>query len=765
MIQSIQLLRNIGTFDSVTVGSQLPLNRFALIYAENGRGKTTLAAVLRSLRSGDALPVLERKRLGVEYAPHAVLNGSGGQTAVFENGVWANRFADILVFDDYFVAENVCSGMVVETEHRQNLHELIVGAQGTALNDTLQGHVARIEQHNHDLRNKANAIMAEVRGGLSVDDFCALENRDDLDEAIARAERSLAAARDSDAVLRHAHFVPISLPAFDLPEIEDLLSKTLIDLEVDAAARVHAHLAKIGSGGEAWIGDGMARIEGVSAGEEHALCPFCIQNLQGSPLIAHYQAYFSDAYRTLRRSIDEQVAALRKAHSGEIRAAFERAVRICAETRQFWAKYVEIPEVAIDTAAVALAWEQAYETVLATLAAKQNAPLEFAEIGDDLRKKVAAYHKLRDQVLALSDDLQATHPQIDVVKEGAAAASIATLEGDLHALKVIQVRYSARIIDLCDDYLLEKNAKTETEELRDAARVALDQYREQVFPAYEVAINTYLQRFNAGFRLHSVNSVNTRAGSSCKYSVLINQTEVPLSEREEGQPSFRNTLSAGDRNTLALAFFFASLELDPDRQRKVVIVDDPISSLDEHRSLATIQEIRRLAENVEQLIVLSHSKSFLCDLWEGADTVLRSAIKIVRANSGSTLADWDVRQDCITEHDRRHEIVRAYIQNSMGADERAVAVALRPILESFLRVSYPEWFPPGALLGPFIGLCQQREGSAEQILSANDRHELRALLDYANQFHHDTNDTWQTAIINDHELLDFSQRTLRFARR
>ena len=224
-----------------------------------------------------------------------------------------------------------------------------------------------------------------------------------------------------------------------------------------------------------------------------------------------------------------------------------------------------------------------------------------------------------------------------------------------------------------------------------------------------------------------MNSVNTRGGSRCNYSVLINQTEVPLFAREEGEPSFRNTLSAGDRNTLALAFFFASLEREPDRQQKVVVIDDPISSLDEHRTLTTIQEMRRLGENVGQLIVLSHSKPFLCDLWQGADTALRSAIKIVRAPSGSTLADWNVRQDCITEHDRRHELVRAYMENSVDNDERAVAAALRPILEFFVRVSYPEWFPPGALLGQFVNECQQREGFTDEILSTDDRQELRAL--------------------------------------
>ena len=159
---------------------------------------------------------------------------------------------------------------------------------------------------------------------------------------------------------------------------------------------------------------------------------------------------------------------------------------------------------------------------------------------------------------------------------------------------------------------------------------------------------------------------------------------------------------------------------------------------------------------------MSHSKPFLCALWEGADTIERTAIKVVRSNPGSTLTEWDVNQDCITEHDRRHSLIRNYIQNSVGTDHRAVAAALRPIIESFMRVACPEWFPPGTLLGPFIHLCQQREGDTEQILPSEDRLELRALLDYANRFHHDTNPAWQTEIINDQELLDFSKRVLGF---
>ena len=46
MLENFQLLRNVGQFDSVATGAQYPLTKLSLIYAENGRGKTTLAAEL-----------------------------------------------------------------------------------------------------------------------------------------------------------------------------------------------------------------------------------------------------------------------------------------------------------------------------------------------------------------------------------------------------------------------------------------------------------------------------------------------------------------------------------------------------------------------------------------------------------------------------------------------------------------------------------------------------------------------------------------------
>jgi len=222
---------------------------------------------------------------------------------------------------------------------------------------------------------------------------------------------------------------------------------------------------------------------------------------------------------------------------------------------------------------------------------------------------VASYDAWRAQVETLNQGLQTANAALLVVKEQAAAGNPTAIAADITRLKTIQARHSPEMDALCNAYRGEKLEKVATERKRDAARVALDAYRKTVFPTYEIAINEYLRKFGAGFRLAKVASSTTRAGSACTYSVAIGSDTIAIGGAvTPGVPSFSSTLSAGDRNTLALAFFFASLDRDPGLKDKVVVIDDPITSLDEHRHLTTVQEMGRLAQRAGQLIVLSHSK-------------------------------------------------------------------------------------------------------------------------------------------------------------
>jgi|CXWL01.1.fsa_nt_gi wobble nucleotide-excising tRNase len=768
MITKIKLLRNIGQFDSVTAGAQIPFNRLVVVYAENGRGKTTLTATIRSLATGDPLPLSERHRLSAQHPPHAIIDCAGGPPlAIFDNGAWNRTLGNIAIFDDAFVDENIYSGLNVAPEHRQNLHEIVLGAPGVTLQRNLDQLVAKIETHNAELRTRQAAIAAGEIGPFSVDEFCTLQVQADVDAAIQEVDRKIAAIREQDPIRNGQSFDEISLPGFDDDAIASVLRLNLSTLDEAAAERVKKHLTTLGGSAETWIGDGLRHVPSSPSTLRGTPCPFCLQDLATSSIIEHYRAYFSAEYERLKRSVADTVASVKRRHGGDVPASFERAVRVAVERRQFWARFCEVPEVALDTAAIARASKAAREGIVSLLEKKHATPLEPIEIPASLTQELQVYDELRRQVAALSRNLQEANASVLLVKEQAAVGNAAALESDRVRLRSAKARHMPATSALCNRYCEEKVAKAQTASQRDQAKDALEQYRIVVFPAYKKSVNDYLQKFNAGFRIDSISPVTSRAGTACNYAVLIDSKPVAVSggTARPGTPSFRNTLSAGDRNTLALAFFFASLEQDPGLATKTVVIDDPISSLDEHRSLTTVQEIRRLASRVEQVVVLSHDKKFLARIWDGANgRIPTTALQIVREGRGSTLAPWSVSDEATTEYDRRHSLLREFHTSGRG-EAREVACAIRPVLEGFERVAHPEHFPAGTLLGPFLGVCDQRVGTNAQILAAEDLRVLREILEYANRFHHDTNSAWETEMINDGELRGFVRRALAFVRR
>ena len=97
---------------------------------------------------------------------------------------------------------------------------------------------------------------------------------------------------------------------------------------------------------------------------------------------------------------------------------------------------------------------------------------------------------------------------------------------------------------------------------------------------------------------------------------------------------FGTVLSTGDRNTLALAFFFASLQARASLDDAIVVIDDPASSLDDGRAFATVQEIRGLIGRSQHVIGrLDTFRSGACDVRLIHD-------EFVRAARNSTSVGW-----------------------------------------------------------------------------------------------------------------------------
>jgi energy-coupling factor transporter ATP-binding protein EcfA2 len=148
--------------------------------------------------------------------------------------------------------------------------------------------------------------------------------------------------------------------------------------------------------------------------------------------------------------------------------------------------------------------------------------------------------------------------------------------------------------------------------------------------------------------------------------------------RSEGREKVGNVLSTGEQTALATAFFLAELRVS--NERSAIVLDDPISSLDQQRRehLAT-----RLAEEARerQVVVLTHDLVFVAYLLEKAeelDLELHSQA-LTRANGevgvvGSDLP-WQARSPMerlrALRHELKSELRPLYKGRDSGYERRA----------------------------------------------------------------------------------------------
>ena len=758
MIERLKYLDNIGRFDTVNASDQTDFGALTLVYSENGLGKTTLCAVLRSLSSGDAAPILERRRLSAANESHAVVCCDGAEIA-FDGTSWTAPGPRVLIYDDHFVDANVCSGLEVEASHRKGVHALVLGERGVKHEREVKRLTEEITEHHADLRAAESAISQDTRAGLSMDAFCALEEPVDLQKSIDETKRQLSIMRDAQEIAGANLFRALGLPELREEELRATLAASLASIDAAALRAVGDHIVALGEGAESWIAEGTNRLG------DSDQCPFCAQDVSRQELVSSYRLYFSSEYRDHKRRVQEARRAVEDSLGGDRLAEFERTAQRARSLTEFWAKHTSLPEFKLDTEELARVWTDARTHLLSLLDKKAGALLDAVVFDGQTESAVAAFQSAAAWIADLSRSLLAANDDIVKVKSRASSGDAVALESKLARLEATKRRGEPEVAEQCEVYLAATAKKAAAEKRKQEARRELDTHRKEAFGRQEDAINRFLALFNAGFRIRSLAPSDARGVPSSTYELVVNGVPVPLATPTEPEPSFRTSLSAGDRNTLALAFFLASLEECSSLQDAIVVLDDPCCSLDDGRRFATAQEIRRLVHEAAQVVVMSHSPQLLCHLWEGSDGSATAALRIRDAGTDSSTIDaWDVAAASVSEYARQHKLIRDYL-DAAHCDARAVASALRMVLERFARIRFVEHFRPGDNLGCLVARARQASESGTPIMADASLAELDSLREYANQFHHDTDGNSQQNLssLSASELKGFAQRVITFA--
>lgn len=283
-LKKITKIQNIGKFHKAGISGG-EYGKYTLFYAGNGRGKTTLCAVLRSMKTGNATFIHDRRTLGAKAAQEAQLLLDSGP-ATFTAGAWKSGSDAIHIFDDTFVTENVHAGQQVETDHRRSIYRVIVGAKGVQLAGEVDAFDALATAATSKIATERKALQQHIPASMSFDKFIVLGEDTDIETKISEQKARIAAASQATEISTRALLKTQAIPALPAGFVA-ALEKTIEGVSADTAQKVQEHLSKHNflKGGEIWLAAGLQHVH-----EDR--CPFCANNVKDNTLVDLYRQHF-----------------------------------------------------------------------------------------------------------------------------------------------------------------------------------------------------------------------------------------------------------------------------------------------------------------------------------------------------------------------------------------------------------------------------------------------------------------------------------------
>lgn len=759
MIKKILKIKNVGLLQDATLNGAVELSTVTAIYAENGRGKSTFAAVMRACQLADAGRLSARKTIDIEDPPEIDFLLPTGARVEYRANTWIGARPEIVVFDSEFVEQNVYSGFEVRADQRQALLEFALGDQIVQLKQHVDQLTKGIEIQSRN-RREAEKTLTGFISPYNIEQFIALQPVSDAQQQINALKKRQEAANNAQALARRQSPTSLQLIQFDMQTVFNVLKKQLVDIEQSAEAIVKAHLAKHDATGlEDWVGRGQEYLN-------HDDCPFCGQKITGLELINVYQSYFNKAYAGLKQSIDSLESQINTdLADSKIEAIISAAATNTARI-EAWKDQVNFTVPQLDGNVLRAAIGQVQEQLLVLVTAKRQQPLVAVGTQGDINAAVATLASINQAINSYNTEVAVLAANIDDFKKRLATDDSKTLEIEIKKLEAILKRQRPEVCNTITDY---QSAEVERKRL-DAEKVEtrqrIDVLMQSTLQQYQTDINQLISDFGAEFSIEQLKPSYVGSGEPrTEYVLSVRDKRVKLGNRTDllSGHSFGSILSEADKRTLAFSFFIARLKSDPNRASKVVILDDPVSSLDRNRRYQSIRLITSLATECKQMIILSHDPFFVRDLCQSfvdhkTNPITPGILTIKRVHNGySALGTCNIEDICSSDYYRHHRIVTDYVDGKSTVNNRDVAKAIRPLLEGYYHRRFPDMIPRKLMFGQIIARVVNPVTKGPLTHLKSLAKELGEINDYVGQFHHDSADTIP---VIDSELLTYARRAL-----
>jgi wobble nucleotide-excising tRNase len=713
MIHKIEKLVSIGKFRDYQAVDDVSFRKLTLIYADNGTGKTTLTAILRSLTQNKPEIIFNRISINPASPQSAQIiqrDITGHDTFyTFRTTGWSSPFPNIEIFDIHFVNENIYSGFDFNDEHKKQLHEFVIGAQGVAIKQQIEQN--KIDKTALRLRisNAENDIIELVGNGINTADMAAFINlsvdqAENINERIEVAEDALTHAK-ANAVIQTLQ--PLLMmnsvnAGIDFEAIRDDLetnTDAIQDMALNAVFNNHCEelIQNQVIGAETWLQTGykylLNKNNFADAEEPFILtCPFCQQPINNTlDIIRSYTLRFNEEFNTFVQRIQIHLTNLQNFNLDANIQSISNTQQTNASRVNSWSTHlpahVQIPVFDIITDETTLRDE--FQDLIAKVNQKLQNP-SILMVADAVTIFQSSIQNINTNIVTNNQNVTSYNYSITTFLAGIQTEQQA--QEEVNRLKRIKKRFEPAINVLCTTVVTEKQnlrileqAYTQLSQQEQSAAAAF-------FVHYKDRINHYLgQVFNTPFKIDNVVHVPPQGRatqSKIGYKLKIDDQDISF---DSNQPnSVKDCLSEGDKSTIALAFFLAKMDIDPGLTDKVLVFDDPLSSFDKNRRLYTVQLIKDLFPQIKQIIVLSHDEHFLHELSKSFARGDKKTLRISENFVAKASKIEPLNLDALVENKYFKHIneLEEFLQNADINEKDKILGYMRNILEAHIRFKF-----------------------------------------------------------------------------
>ncbi len=775
MISKIIKIKGVGKFLNTNPSSNANFRQSNIIYALNGSGKTTLTSIFRSLSQNDEKVIENRKSFDYKEEQDIQILIDNKPFRYTKGGKWTNSgYPDIEVFDIFFVNDNVFSGFEVLPDNRKNLHKFLLSKEIIDLDNDInqiKNEISAVNNKISDLTGKLNSL----KGDFTLEGF--LKFQGDEQELIGKklAFGNYIEQYNNKDMIRAKEQLRTINPFSIKINLEKLKELLLINIEsvsnqyssyVELFENRKKSLDKyFGNKTEAWLLQGFKaiNIEGYDCG-----CPFCSNTeFTSNQIIYAYGQFFNDFYNSVKNEISKSIIEFSQISVDTFEAKCQTNTEVNSNNNSFWKKYLfEITNPVLGIKDECNEIKECINLILDILSKKMSSPLVPIDPNIIDRFQMLIIH-IEEKLSNYNNEVSSANTLIAELKKEKYNINLLRLEYN-KVLKGIERIKNKDIIQICMDYEQIALKKKELEEVRTQKQSELKNKTVALFKKYSKTMNRYLNSFNTPIRIKEIKSqAYSSPDNFADYTF-----ELGISEIKPNQ--VKHTLSEGDKSSIAFSFFLAKLTEDVNIGEKIIIIDDPLSSLDSNRRQRTIEAIEKISEKAKQVILMSHDEFLLFDIYERGKM---TDIHTLNIDGQANICSWDIEQAMEHPYFKVIKELNEFIQqSSKNVDIDNIRSKIRKAIEGTLKFRYFKYLDEETILpnGKTIPKFDRKFGLGKMIdklkfsscsFKIKDKERvierLVELNEYSNPPNHDNSDISHRQVsTNELELRGFIRDTL-----